>query len=106
MECELAWAAGFFDGEGCAYKRTYKNTYLYLEVAQRELQPLERFIMAVGQGKITPRPKRGHTKEHWVWACYDKDGVSDVVNKLWPYLSEPKKTKIASITGKGGSCGV
>jgi hypothetical protein len=105
---ELAWAAGFFDGEGTIYNRTRKQKYSYynLEIAQRDIRPLERFLAAVGEGKIIPRKARGRTKEHFMWVCWQQEGVMSILNKLWPYLSEPKKEQTINVTGKGGSCGV
>ena len=113
MESELAWAAGFFDGEGTVYNRTRFGKYSYynLEIAQRDPRPLIRFLDAVGLGKIIPRKSRKQTKAHHMWACWRQGDVEDILNKLWPYLSEPKKEQTCKvlnldITGKGGSCGV
>jgi hypothetical protein len=56
-QLELAWAAGFFDGEGSTYLGTVSHrkdwNRLTLGVSQVELVPLERFRAAVGLGRIT-----------------------------------------------------
>lgn len=105
VESELAWAAGFFDGEGCFYCRNRYGKYKYfnMEVAQLDRRPLDRFTQAVGLGKVIERKGRKTTKPHFLWALYDQEDVKMAVNKLWPYLSDPKKEQI---TGKGGSCGI
>lgn len=107
MEFEQAWAAGFFDGEGTYYRRNRRNLKdTNIEIAQLDPRPLTRFQKAVNQGKVINRKGRGHTKPHFMWVCYRKDDVEDVVNQLWPHLSEPKKEQILKALGHGGSCGV
>lgn len=101
VECELAWSAGFFDGEGTVYNRTRfkKYTYLNLEISQRDRRPLDRFCKAVGHGKIISRPSRGSTKEHFMWVCYRQQDVKEVMNKIYPYLSDPKKEQYKKAKG-------
>jgi len=47
QEIELAWAAGFFDGEG---NISFNGNCPRLQVGQKEINPLEvlRFILGVG----------------------------------------------------------
>jgi hypothetical protein len=61
---------------------------------------------AVKLGKIIPRKGRGHTKPHFMYVCYKMEDREDVINKLWPFLAEPKKEQILRVLGHGGSCGV
>ena len=93
MVSELAWAAGFFDGEGTVYCRTRHQKYKYVnaEVAQRDRRPLDRFCAAVGLGKVIDRKGRGNTKPHYMWVCYTQEDIKTVFEKLWPFLSDPKK---------------
>lgn len=87
---ELAWAAGFFDGDGCT--STYYSTdrvFLRCSVGQVELQPLERFIAAVGCGKIYG-PYSG-TNFHRL--IFNSKNAWKVLDLLWPYLSEPKRNQ-------------
>ena len=102
MSTELAWAAGFFDGEGYAGVERQKGTkkhhdfrYLVLVVSQVEREPLERFMTAVGVGhiygpyarkKITHRPTSRWTARNFQ--------ARAAVKLLWPYLSTPKKRQI------------
>lgn len=87
-QIELAWAAGFFDGEGTTSGLIYMNPqsrHFTLSVAQVELQPLERFRKAVGgMGTIYWR-ERIH--------CYAINGADakHALDLLWPYMSEPKR---------------
>lgn len=111
MSIELAWAGGFFDGEGTFYRRTRrKGQEFNIEVSQTDRRPLDRFCAAVGHGKVINRNGRGNIKPHYMWVCYRREQVFDVANKLWLYLSEPPKEQIIKatkeFTGHGGSCGV
>lgn len=53
---EIAWCAGFFDGEGtfwCAVSKKGGNPMISMRVPQKELGPLVRFQKAIlGLGKI------------------------------------------------------
>lgn len=89
-ETELAWAAGFFDGEGTtSVLKTQRDKYAYLRmsVSQKQRECLERFLNIVQKGKIY----KGNTREIHSWDCYKKDDVEDVLTYLWPYLSQIKK---------------
>lgn len=91
---ELAWAAGFFDGEGCTYTETRKRVYgesvsVRMTVAQNDLRPLERFHAATGVGHIH-QAKRGY----YVWGCGHQGDVRIAIARLFPHLSEPKREQI------------
>ena len=90
-ETELAWAAGFFDGEGCSHvaRSTKPNVspYVRLAVAQKERGPLFRFQDAVGTGTING-PYGGGVS---YWSAGGRLQARAVMEKLWPYLSEPKR---------------
>jgi hypothetical protein len=100
IQTELAWAAGFFDGEGTITAfidkagKNYKYSVIKLQVRQVDKRPLERFIKAVG------------IKNNWIYGPYTRPGVGQriytiqfatfervqaCVAILWKYLSEPKK---------------
>ena len=95
MAFELAWCAGFFDGEGTtSFLR--KGTWIgpRVSVAQNSEATLERFRQAVGIGKIyahTTRPGM------YQWTCQRKEDVNTVLNMLWPFLSEQKKEQAIKV---------
>lgn len=80
-ETELAWAAGFFDGEGWT---TVSGRYVQIGVTQVEQQPLERFLKAVGWGSIS------RSRRTAAWRV-SGEGAYRVIEALWPYLSDPKR---------------
>ena len=84
---EIIWAAGFWDGEGSVVRTANHNsTRIKMNVSQKDRRPLERFLKAVGVGKIYPqRPNNA-----WQWSASAKADVIKVYELLSPYLSAPK----------------
>lgn len=101
-ETELAWAAGFFDGEGSttvtkcnpkakARDRDRPQVGLRVSLAQVELEPLERFHAAVGVGRVRgPYQYSTDRQPHFQWGASNMD-VLRVIDALWPYLSNVKR---------------
>jgi hypothetical protein len=89
---ELAWAAGFYDGEGCTRAgetinhsgRRYRN--LVIQISQKEPLLLYRFRDVAGCGKVYQR-KSGY----WVFALAQYDNCIELLDKLWPYLGAIKR---------------
>jgi hypothetical protein len=94
-DTELAWCAGFFDGEGTtSYLKKDNWIGPRMSVAQNNVVPLERFQKAVGYGKIYAHTTR---LGMFQWTCQRKDDVKIVLDKLWPFLCEQKKEQALSI---------
>lgn len=92
---ELAWAAGFFDGEGttCKTKDSYRleSVSTRFSVPQKGITCLVRFKNALGGlGKIYDR-----TCGVSLFAIAKLEEVDTALSLLWPYLSEPKKLQAA-----------
>lgn len=90
VEFELAWCAGFFDGEGTtSILKAQRDRYSYIRmgISQKHPELLERFQTAVGFGKIY----KSKTRNIYSWNCYKQDDVNQVLNKLWIYLGTHKK---------------
>lgn len=90
---ELAWAAGFFDGEGCvSNSRTTNGKILRLIVTQTNLATLERFRNAVfGLGRIGgPRQVKNY-KPCWNWNADGFYTAQAVMGLLWTFCSDQKR---------------
>lgn len=88
-EVELAWAAGFFDGEGCtSYHRrlTGRGAQLRMAINQMKRLPLVRFKKAVGAGAIYPCRTQGG----YMWSTGDYQTILRIFNLLLPYLCNIK----------------
>lgn len=96
---ELAWAAGFFDGEGTSFawkQKRWKGRVACcprLTVSQVERGPLERFNRAVaGLGNVTgPYGDTSKRRPYFRWDIAGNEGGQAVLAMLWPFLSEPKR---------------
>jgi len=93
---EIAWAAGFFDGEGTTQYGEYISRgnscrSMRMSIAQREYEPLQRFRQAMfGLGRIRVDVRAGHTTMH-VWAVSNWRDVQACVAAMWPFLCQPKR---------------
>lgn len=103
---ELAWAAGFFDGEGCvvryrATQRPAKNPrkqhreFKRAMICMGQIHPevLERFRAAVGRGNVRgPYPaKRKNESAIWQFSTASFESVQAIMCMLWPWLGTVKR---------------
>lgn len=87
-DVDYAWAAGFFDGEGCVIiynkysGKTRSPVYgLRITVAQNMKQPLEKLLAMFG-GFMSKQP---WTKGCWFWHC-STNKAREALKKMLPYL--------------------
>src|SRR5262245_57487345 len=92
----LAWAAGFFDGEGNTHLT--KQGYIVMKVGQTDdaRECLLRFQAAVhGLGRIygpySNNGKNQSRRPYHVWEVAKFETAQAVVAMLWPWLSGPKR---------------
>lgn len=96
---ELAWAAGFFDGEGST--GSYPNKpggppYPRVQIKQSDREVLDRFHSAVGVGHVLgPYPPRGALERlpTWSYAAYGAKNTQHICDLLWPFLSSSKQAQ-------------
>ena len=95
-ETDLAWAAGFIDGEGCRSShrdRRWNTKNIRLTVAQKRIDCLERLSGVLKIGKIYP----SRTNGTWILQVAIIDDVLRVAEDLWPYMSTPKKEQLVKV---------
>ena len=86
-DCELAWASGFFDGEGYVGIRLYQTrtgrTYhaLTVQIGQKVRAPLDEFLRTVGHGKVVYKGAR----RGFLYTTASKQ-AAEVLGLLVPYL--------------------
>ena len=107
---ELAWAAGFFDGEGSVHvchSGTKGRKYLpYPQVTISQsgelgAEPLEKFNLAIGNlGKIYgPKPPGKNQKQiRWMWEASGFKKTQVIMALLWKYLGTVKRNKFQQVT--------
>ncbi len=96
-QTELAWAAGFFDGEGWTSPTNVRGSSagrsFQIGVGQKDREALERFVRAVGVGRISAeRENTFHS-----WRASSAADQLQAITRLWPYLSSPKKTQAREV---------
>ncbi|HET9810021.1 MAG TPA: hypothetical protein VFQ66_10005, partial [Candidatus Limnocylindria bacterium] len=100
---ELAWAAGFFDGEGWANAVAQKGRRTRQPHAQINQSDdygvpgvLEQFLNVVGVGRISgPARKPDRIDRYW-WIASSRPDVSRVAELLDPWLGDVKRFAFAA----------
>ena len=98
---ELAWAAGFFDGEGStifASQSKAKRPHLFQlnvrvpQCGEFAKEVLERFKAAVGRlGKVYGPYPRGPRKPEYQFVACNFEHTQAVLAMLWKFLSVQKR---------------
>lgn len=93
---ELAWAAGFYEGEGCCgvHKRRLPRhgAKLQIQVVQKQRWPLERLVELWG-GRIYWRKPVKNWGGVWSWAVWG-DKAEIVLRQLYPLVSPRRQDQI------------
>ncbi len=100
---QLAWAAGFFDGEGSTYlghhgKQRYPTPCA--DVSQIHAEVLHRFLEAVGGiGSVRVRPDKHESRRHQMWSYQTRNwrDTQTILTLLWPYLASQKREQAARV---------
>lgn len=94
---ELAWAAGFFEGEGVISQRQKNGRFVAIN--NTDMEPLLRFQEAVGVGKLRgpygPYNNGISRKPYWTWSASNFEHRQAVIAMLWPWLSARRKVQMA-----------
>ena len=89
-ETDLAWAAGFIDGEGCIILYQGKPTYvLKLTVTNTDLRSLERLKEIFGVGTISIRQRSGQRRPCWNYYLAARK-AEQALRQVEPYLFTKK----------------
>lgn len=97
---ELAWSAGFYDGEGsvsCTANNGNHHTRVQLSIGQKNdpnrkpAATLRRFALAIGVGSIYKKVKKGPETQQSQYLISRRTDVEYALTLLWPYLSEAKR---------------
>jgi hypothetical protein len=101
-DTELAYFAGFIDGEGCI---TNTNTSAYMKVAHTYLPVLQKLQEVFG-GSLSDHIDKSHKKKAWLWRVCGDEALQTLL-ALRPYLIEKQRQADIAIellnlrTGRG-----
>ena len=99
---ELAWAAGFFDGEGC-FSWATKGRFGCAVIAQTDRAALDRFQAAVASigktyGPYAQRQRDGWNRKHrWSYRVHRREEVQAVAALLWFKLGAIRRAQATKI---------
>lgn len=105
---DRAWAAGFFDGEGCFSLATRGNRAV-ATISQNDREVLDRFRAVVGCGAIYgPHMGNPLTHQHpfFSWRVGSRADFDRVVEALWPWLGSVKRRaalRVGALASPGGN---
>ena len=89
--------AGLFEGEG-SISISEKKHYCYLQLCSTDKDILHRFAEAAGCGSVSFIKRRAHqTKDVWKWQVGNKSDVSNVLNRMLPFLGERRSFKALNV---------
>ena len=96
MSEQLAWAAGFYCGEGSAspIKQRGKVSGVRVTIGQKNREVLDWFAAAVGTGKVNGPygPYSGNNGcPMFFYQAHGRDSVRKIRDLLWPWLSTEKR---------------
>lgn len=97
---ELAWAAGFFDGEGWA-NRSGRGMQSRINQADPDGVPdvLLRFQRVVGCGRIHGPVREQGRQDLYYWDATSRGDVDAVAKAIWPWLSDVKRSEFLTALG-------
>ncbi len=93
--CETAWAAGLFEGEGCIHVGTQKGRWprVVLTLGMTDRDVVERFALFAEVGAIHIRQStRPEWAEFYAWSVAGKKAES-VLRAMLPWLGERRSAK-------------
>lgn len=98
---ELAWAAGFFDGDGCFHcgsriTNERQRAHILAIIDQKDPQVLKKFKNAVSFGRINGPNKIGM----WRYSIANFEGFQAVGAMLWAFLSPIKREQFTAALKK------
>lgn len=95
---QLAWAAGFFDGEGHTGNHRARGCLVPVVTIHQHDDPavLHRFQAAVGLGKVRGPYKGRRGNQVWQYHAGGFEATQAVVAMLWPWLGHVKRTQASA----------
>lgn len=91
---ELAWCAGFLDGEGyfAFSQHSGGRGQMKIQVSQIDRRPLDRLAASLGGTVRGPYVvKNPNGRPQWSWSLTSFEGVQHAIALAWPWLCQPKR---------------
>lgn len=103
-DIELAWAAGFMDGEGTFgwQRQLGRKPIPYVQATQVDRRPLDRLHLVLGIGKVYGPyvPKRANEQPYFYFRATGVERTLSIAELLRPWLSPPKREQADQIVAE------
>lgn len=91
---ETAWFAGLYEGEGCL-SQDCRNGLWRLSISMTDKDVIERAAEYIGAKCVGPyKRKDPRHKDMYRTIAYNQVVISEICNKMYPFLGERRKAKI------------
>ncbi|MBU8920975.1 MAG: hypothetical protein KOO63_03860 [Bacteroidales bacterium] len=95
---DIAWAAGFFEGEGCFSSTGGKRPAPDASVCGTDKETIDKFHQIMGFGTLTVADKSKYGwKTMYTWHAHGFEKFQATVAILWPHLSPRRKKRIQEL---------
>jgi len=106
-QTQYAWAAGFFDGEGCASIQRQKGYYCArLHVVQKDIRPLEHFQQVFGLTEKLHTVTRSNRRHKYYRLTVSGARAAEILTLMLPYLTLKREVAEAVIDLQAAVAGV
>ena len=93
--CEVAWAAGLFEGEG-TFTTDNRGTSVRACLHMTDQDVVERFAAIVGGKVLGPYGPYGHSAPRWQWEAYGENALR-LMDLFEPYLGQRRLARCAEL---------
>lgn len=99
-ECEAAWTAGYFEGEGSlSIRNVGDRPWIQLSLTSTDDDVLERFVETVGAGRIYGpyRLREPNVKPQRQWRAHGWETLQRLRDEWWPWLGERRRARFDEV---------
>lgn len=107
-DLELAWVAGYLEGEGCfQHMKCSKGrfgVYYYPRISSNsiDLDILQRLQRYSGIGGIAGPRQQGSRKPQWQWTASKSRQAAELMEAIYPFMGQRRRTTIDEILDSAG----
>ena len=93
---DIAWAAGFIEGEGTFSRRCRGNISMTVSVGQVNKEPVQRMLDLFGGSLKMYTRKPPNAPEFWTWTAHGARGRG-IALTVYPFLSGKRQSRVRHV---------
>jgi hypothetical protein len=98
QSCDLAWAAGLYEGEGSTLAvdvhANKRYVYLRVQIGMTDLEPLEKMRTLFGGRIYGPYLQVRSSKPIYSWRLQEQEGVRRFICQMYRHLSPRRREQM------------